>query len=245
MVAGSPPRAFIQRDIGGADPVAVHRGERHVLEAVEGRGDLGMVRIFFPGPGALFLIGGARRHGLRLARLGEGVVARFGPALHRRRVGRHVLEVALADQAGAIAFVPHQVDEGVFRQRQRDTVVADAVQRGHAAGHQGCPVGHAHRVGDIESGRNGRPGRRCRRYGASSGTGWPAQPKIIRPLLVGDDHQGSSGVSRRYGWQPFYSPAVAGRVARARRFTTSAAISAAPRAPPARLIHGALDERRR
>ena len=173
-------------DIGGADLVAVHRGERDVLETVKGRGDFA-VRSLLPGPGPLFLIGvGGDR--FRLARLGEGIVARLDPPLHRRRLSGHVLEVALADEGGAVALVPHQVHEGVLRQGERNAVVPNAVQRRHPAGHQGRPVGHAHRVGDIEAVKTDAAcGDAVDMRRLQDRVAGAAQ--IVRPLLVGDNHQ--------------------------------------------------------
>ncbi len=67
-----------------------------------------------------------------------------------RRIAADTLQVTLADESGVVARRAHDFDEGSGVERQRYTVLARAVERRHAAGHEGCPVGHADRRGDVK-----------------------------------------------------------------------------------------------
>jgi hypothetical protein len=69
---------------------------------------------------------------------------------HDRRPVGEVLQVALANQRGAIAGVAQQIDEGHRVHRQRDAVASHAVDRGHASRHQAGAVRLAYRACDIE-----------------------------------------------------------------------------------------------
>ena len=71
------------------------------------------------------------------------------PVLHRD--GRHVLEMGFADHRRAVALVAQQVHEGDRFQRQGQAVGGHAVRARHLAGHDGRPVRHADRAGDVEA----------------------------------------------------------------------------------------------
>ena len=112
---------------------------------------------------------------------------RVGPVMHRRQAG-HVLDVALADQGGRIAADAHALDEGARPHVERDAVRPHPVQRRHAAGDKGRPVGLADRGGDVEAvefralrGDRIDMGRFQHRM--------PAAAEMVGTVLVGNDEQ--------------------------------------------------------
>ena len=78
----------------------------------------------------------ARRSPGRSGRRPAGAAPRRCRAADQRRAAGHVLQVRLADQRGAVAGLAQQVDEGHGFERQRNAVVAHAMQRRRPPGHQ-------------------------------------------------------------------------------------------------------------
>ena len=96
--------------------------------------------------------------------------------------------MALTHQGSAITVRAQQIDERIRLQRQRNSVVPNPMNRRHAPGHQGGPVGHTHRIGNVEPielsstlGNGIDVG--CLKYGMSTAA------EMIRPVLVSDDKQ--------------------------------------------------------
>ena len=113
--------------------------------------------------------------------------------------------MALADQGGAPAGGAHQVDEGVGVERERDAVVAHAVQRRHAPGHQRGAVWLADRARHIEAVEgDAARGERIHRGRADGAVAVAAE--MIGAQLVGDEEEEigsldhSRSVSRSCSW---------------------------------------------
>ena len=133
-------------------PVAVTDGEGDLVESVEGQFGL-EARLAVPGRRQFLIVAPVgplaapclRQHFRRLFPVGVGL----GQA-DLDRVGADALQMALAEQGGAVARGAQQLGKGDGLAGQRDTVLPYAMQRRHPAGHQRAAVGHADRRRDIE-----------------------------------------------------------------------------------------------
>ena len=141
------------------DLVAVLDGEIDRLEAVVGIVEV-VPGIVPPLARDLLVVAAARApaEGLAGRRPGE------------RRAAGHVLQMQLADRGGAIAGGAQQIDEGHGVERQRNAVVAHAVERRRPARHQGRAVRHADRRVHVEAVEAHALGRDRSRSPASSGS---------------------------------------------------------------------------
>ena len=123
---------------------------------------------------------------IRGACLAAGPIGRVG--WPDGRIAAHVLQMRLAHERGAIAGETQPLDEGGRSERQRNAVMAHAVNRGHAPGHQRRAVRHANRAGDVEriryKARSGDPvdmRRPDHRIAVAA--------EMIESKLIGDDEQ--------------------------------------------------------
>ena len=132
--------------------VAVAGYQFDVVEAVEGRGYARLLARpeigFFN-----FVIAAVELVALGFSERATGFVkawARHCCLLDRRLAGEG-LQVAFANERGAVTGGAQQFDEGYVALVERDAVAADVVAAGHARGHQAGAVGHAHRAGDVKA----------------------------------------------------------------------------------------------
>ena len=169
--------------------IAVQGAQAHVLEVVIGQFDvmvgpvdpIGRPLVVVVGADAAIAIGVDEVVGW------AGAGARILPH-DLRRQALEILQVPLAKQGGAIAGIAQQADEGGGAERERDAVMAHAVDRGHTPGHQRGAVGHAHRTGNvsaIEAGAAGGDGVDMR--GLVDGVA--VATEMVGALLIGDEQQ--------------------------------------------------------
>ncbi len=176
------PRRIVPRHL-----VTMARAQADMIEAVMGQLDLA-VGVGLPGERRLALIGrtGHVAHdgvAQGLGRVGEVGIERRG---RRRGPPGHVLDVALADQRGAIAGRAQQIDEGHTVGRQGQAVMARAMGRRHAPGDQAGAVGHADRRGDVEALEGGAAGGQAIDVGGVD-DGVAVTAQMIGPMLVGHE----------------------------------------------------------
>ena len=153
--------------------IAVRANQRDVVEAVERRDHPRLLGVPVFRRLLLVLLAG-EIVAQRLSQIGRGLVialTRRRP-LDDRRPGGEILQMALADQRGAVARLAQQVDERYGVHGQRNPVRAHAMHRRHPAGHQAGAVRHADRACDVELVERGAP-RRDRIDRGVRSTGWP------------------------------------------------------------------------
>src|SRR5262245_49996012 len=102
-----------------------------------------------------------------------------------------------AEQLGAPAGRAKQIDECVGVERERDAVVAHAVQRGHAAGCKRRAVGLAHWARDVEA-IEGNPARREPVDRGRADRPVAVAAEVVGAQLVGDEEQDVGAIGHAY-----------------------------------------------
>src|SRR5215813_3072214 len=166
------------------------RTQFDMVEPVIGQAEL-TCRVLVPRAAVLLLVGRVGEvvlGGLVESRWRRAIAVGDGGLLHHRRHAGHVLQVALADQRRSPPGGAKQVDERVGIERERDAVVAHAMERGHAPGRKRCAIGLADRARHVEAVERCPPrGERVDRRRADGPVAVAAQ--MVRTQLVGDEEQ--------------------------------------------------------